>query len=280
MALVLAGLGAGGWYLWHREGTAQVATMEREPNNDPATAELLPRATPFTAFLGKRIDAELSDADVYRIPNPGERKVLRVEVSSIPNMDILLEVVRSGYSTPVLTANGGGRGVSEAVANFPVVAADYYLRVREQWISGRSPTENVSDPYIIKWDYVTPGPDEEREVNDSLEQADPISAGQTVRGYIGWGGDVDVYCLRQDASSVQAVLTPPSSLDLVLRVVNRGTASSRAVDEHGAGEAERSPTIDQGSADRTCFEVSPAAGPGARMDADATYSLEVREVEP
>src|SRR5690606_6386362 len=119
--------------------------------------------------------------------------------------------------------------------NFAIEGRVHYLRVRELWESGAFPTENVSDPYTITWRIVEPEEGEEREVNDSLELAEPLRVGEERRGYIGWGGDVDMYCLAEDASDVVARLTPVPSLDLVLERVERPTGRVHRFDEGRVG---------------------------------------------
>ena len=74
----------------------------------------------------------------------------------------------------MLIADSAPEGVDEDIAPFPMLAPTYYLRVREDLRPGHYPTENVSDTYSIRFDWVTPGHDDEREVNDSLDLANEI----------------------------------------------------------------------------------------------------------
>src|SRR5690606_30286071 len=141
------------------------------------------------ARLGRRLSTTLSDADVFVVRNEtGERRVFSFDVSGIPNMDIVVDVVRAGIERPVLRADSGGRGGRESVPNFVLENGVYYLRVRDTWMKGDYPTENVSDPYTIAGSFVTPGPEDEREVNESIELANTIELGARARGYIGWVG--------------------------------------------------------------------------------------------
>ncbi|MEC7522523.1 MAG: protein kinase [Myxococcota bacterium] len=277
-ALVMLMLGValgGGWWAWQQRPRPQ-ATTETEPNDALVSADPLPPDTPFEAYLGRRLDEERSDADFYRLDNPGgERRVVRVDVSAIPNMDLVFELYKEGItSAPVLTADSGSMGVPESVPNFVIDGPTYYLRVRELWESGRLPTENVSDPYTVRWSFVTPEEGDEREVNDSLELAEEVTMGSRRRGWIGWGGDVDAYCLSGDATDVVARVEGVSSLDLVLEVVDRVTGRVRRYDAHEVGQGEVSEAVPRAQDGTLCFEVAahrPKVGSG--NDADEPYVL-------
>jgi len=275
--LLLAGAAAGGVWLYRQDFPRPVPTHEEEPNNEPNQANALPPHTPVRGILGKRLARTFGDADVFVLRNSGgARRPMRFEVTAIPNIDLMVEVVRKGASTPVLVADSGGVGEPEAVPNFPLVGSTYYLRVREHWERGAMPTENVSDRYRISWDFVQPGPQDEREVNDSLELAGTVGLGEVRRGFIGWAGDVDTYCLAEDGVSVVARVGAIRDVDLVLRVVDRGRASSIKIDERGVGEGELSEPIGRAMSGDTCFELSAAAaGGGRRANAQQPYELRV-----
>ncbi|HJL17669.1 MAG TPA: protein kinase [Sandaracinaceae bacterium LLY-WYZ-13_1] len=254
--LLLLGAGAGGAWAWSQRPVEQV-TAETEPNDEIVDADPLPRETPFEAYLGERLDEQRSDADFYLLRNPGgERRTVRIAVSAIPNMDLTFEVYRDGISSPLLTADSGGMGQPEVVPNFVIEGPTYYVRVRELWESGRLPTENVSDPYAIEWSFVEPAEDDEREINDSLELAGTLGVGQSRRGYVGWGGDVDVYCLAEDATDVVARLEAVPSLDMILERVDRTTGRVARFDENRVGGDERTDAVARASAGQLCFEVS------------------------
>lgn len=273
LLLVVGLIGLGGFAWFHRP--TPIATRESEPNDLISQADPLPEGLRVEAYLGKRMNEEQSDADFYRLDNPGgARRTVRIEVTAIPNMDIVFELFREGISSPLLTADSGGIGAPEVVPNFVIEGPTYYLRVRELWGTGRFPTENVSDPYAVRWQFVTPDDDEEREVNDSLELAEPISVGESRRGYIGWGGDQDSFCLAEDAKNFVVHLEPVSTLDLVLELVDRESGYVRTIDEAPLGQGETSGIIDEGAAGTLCFVVSarrPKEGLG--NDPDERYTL-------
>ncbi len=277
LAALTAALIAGAAFAWQNR-PVEVSTSEQEPNDELTQANELPEGTVLTGHLGRRLDESRSDADIYLLRNPGgRRRVVRIDVSAVPNMDITFDLYRGGStSAPVLMADSGGLGQAESVPNFVLDGNSYYLRVRELWESGRLPTENISDPYEVSWRYVEPVEFEEREVNDSVELAGTITMNGLVRGFVGWGGDEDVYCLESEASDVVARLEAVSSLDLVLRRIDRATGRATTFDEHGAGRGEISDALERAGAGRWCYEVSanrPKEGLG--NDATQRYVLHI-----
>jgi serine/threonine-protein kinase len=280
LALLLGGAGAGAW-VW-KTHKPPIATTETEPNNEPATANALVPGHPVTAYLGRRISPAYSDADVYVLRNPGgAARYLRFAVTALPNMDLVVDVVRAGTVTPVLRADGSGRGGPEAVSAFPMDGPTYYLRVREYWRAGEPPTENVSDPYTIEWSFVTPGPDDETEVNDSPELSDDLRLGGSRRGHIGWNDDHDVYCLAEAATNVRASIEGVEGLDLVLESSERSGAVETRADANGLGLGETLPTIADAPAHITCFTVSATTErQGARANAALMYTLRLERGEP
>jgi serine/threonine-protein kinase len=273
-AMLLGGVGAGAVFLYRsRDILPSTPSVESEPNNQPAEANRLPPDTRLRASLGARIDEARGDVDLFRLEGlDGSRQVIRVDVSPLPHVDLIVSLFRAGVGTPVLSVDSGGEGEGEQIPNFPVVTDRYYVQVRERWVAGERPTESISDTYRVEWGFVDLAAGDEREVNDSLELANPIDPGGERRGFIGWKGDVDHFCLSADSSPVRAVLEPVPNVDLVLRLVHRGDVRSFKVDEGGVGQGERSEAIEDATARYTCFEVS-AAGEGS--NADVMYRLQL-----
>lgn len=277
--LLLAGLGVGGWWGYSKvAATPSIPSAETEPNNTPEEANDLPPEVEVSGTIGQRQDTELGDVDLYRIRNGDGRRLLRVSVSALPNMDLMVDVIRMGHRNPILSADSGGVGVEERIPNFPLAEGEYLLRVRERWITGRLPTENISDRYTIRWELVDIEPGWESEVNDSLELANPVALGSEVHGYLGWRGDVDLYCLRDTAPGVHVELSPIPGVDGVLRVVDRTRSSSRKVDLAGLSAPE---TVHVAATDSTCFEVSADENEEAALhaNADDAYTITFRAGE-
>ena len=277
LVLMVAG-GAGAW-AWQGRARIMRSDTEKEPNDVPDQANTLWPDLTTKAYLGRRHSPRESDRDWFRIDNPGGApRILRVEVSGIPNMDVVVEVVEPGDTQPLIKADNGGRGAGEVVSGLRVSDTSYYLLVRELWVSGQPPTENVSDPYTVKYVLSAPGPDVEVEPNDSLDRAGVLAPGVGVRGTLIGRHDLDNYCLASPVlgTSADVSLAGVPDLDLVLRVVDPGRSESRVVDQGGIGAPEQFTGLPLAAGrPPPCFEVSARSGVGAQQNALVPYALTV-----
>ena len=263
-------LGVGGWHYATR------GPSEREPNHTEKDANRLAEKTEMEAYLGQRLDEQTGDVDLFAIEHTGvEGRPAIVEVSSIPNMDVTLELLRVGEQEPVVFTDTHGLGEGERLPNVPVEPGTYLIRVREKADSQPLPTENVSDEYYVRWELRDPDPAFEREPNDSLELAESLALGTERRAWIGWPGDVDTFCLSEDAERVVAQVSALSGVDLVLRIVDRRTERSGKHDAKGAGSGETTKTWRNAKAGLLCVEVSadPSDDRGASAQPDETYGV-------
>jgi len=277
LAILVGGLGVGAWFAWQEYDARDVVpTAESEPNDQPENADELPADVSIQGSLGKRQSTELGDVDLFRITNPGgSRRLLDLHISGLPNIDLVVDVVRAGESDPVLSADGAGVGGDEHIRGFPLTDSTYLIRVRERWISGELPTENISDEYTIRYELLEQAEGEESEVNESLELANELAVGGRIRGRIGWGGDVDAYCIPGTVDEGYVELSGVESLDLRLRTVDRVLQRSRIFDEGGIGEVERAPiTAGQGR----CVEVSVDSDERGTAISDPDHGYELRHV--
>jgi len=196
-------------------------------------------------------------------------------VSSIPNIDVVVELLRPGREEPLVVADSRGLGQGERLPNVPIEPGTYLIRARERKVGGELPTENVSDAYYVRWRLLEKDRAFEREFNDSLELAEPLGLGAERRGWIGWAGDVDTFCLSEDAKQVVAQVSALGEVDLVLRVVDRRTDRSGKYDDKGAGRGETSKTWRNAEAGKLCVEVSadPRDERGRAAQPDETYGV-------
>ncbi|MCA9534217.1 MAG: protein kinase [Myxococcales bacterium] len=231
-------------------------TEETEPNGQPTEASRLDRDVVVAAHLGRRVSETEGDVDFYRLARRGAgRQHLDIVVSGVPNVDMVVALVRVGSAVPAIEVDAGGVGEGESILAFAVQDDDYLVRVRQRVRPGARPVENVSDAYSIVWRVRTLDLDEEREPNDALETAGSVPLMGVVRGRIGWRNDVDLYCVDGSADRVGARVSGVPGLDLVLRVVQRAEESSTKVDAEGVGEGESVKDL-RVLAGQTCFEVS------------------------
>ncbi len=270
LLLVLAGGGVLAWQL------ASQGPSEKEPNHRVKNATRLPEDTEMEAYLGQRLSEDSSDVDLFEIQHVGsERRAAELEVSAIPNIDVLVELLRPDQDEPLIVADSRGLGQGERLPNVPIEHGKYLIRVREQRAEGELPTENVSDPYYVRWRLLDDDATFEHEPNDSLELAERLGLGAERRAWIGWPGDVDTFCLDVDAEGVIAQVSALGEVDLVLRVVERRTDRSGKYDDNGVGRGETSETWRNAEAGKLCVEVSadPWEESGLLAQPDQTYGV-------
>jgi len=267
---LLAGGGVAAWQLATR------GPSEHEPNHVAENATSLPVNTDMKAYLGQRLSEDSGDVDLFQIEHVGSmRRAAELEVSSIPNIDVVVELLRPGREEPLVVADSRGLGQGERLPNVPIEPGTYLIRARERRVEGELPTENVSDAYYVRWRLLENDRAFEREFNDSLELAEPLGLGAERRGWIGWAGDVDTFCLSEDAKQVVAQVSALGEVDLVLRVVDRRTDRSGKYDDKGAGRGETSKTWRNAEAGKLCVEVSadPRDERGRAAQPDETYGV-------
>jgi len=270
LLLVLAGTGVAAWQLATR------GPSEKEPNHSPKNATRLVEDVEMEAYLGQRLSEVTGDVDLFEIEHlESERRAAEIEVSSIPNMDVLVELLKPDREEPLIASDSRGLGQGERLPNVPIEPGKYLIRVREKSVEGELPTENVSDEYYVQWRLLDDDTNFERELNDSLELAEPLALGTERRGWIGWPGDVDTFCLSDDAERVIAQVSALAEVDLVLRVVDRRTNRSGKYDDKGAGRGETSKTWRNAEAGTLCVEVSadPRDERGHLAQPDETYGV-------
>ncbi len=270
LLFLLAGGGVAAWQLATR------GPSEREPNHIAADATHLPEGVTMEAHLGQRLSEDSGDVDLFEIEYVGNRRrAADLLVTSIPNMDLIVELLEAGQDEPLLVADSRGLGQGERLPNVPIEPGKYLIRVRERSAEGELPTENVSDEYYVRWRLLDDDGSFEREFNDSLELAEPLELGTERRAWIGWAGDVDTFCLSEDAGRVVAQVSALAEVDLVLRVVDQRTDRSGKYDAKGAGRGETSKTWRNVEAGKLCVEVSadPRDERGRTAQPDETYGV-------
>ena len=268
--LLLAAGGVAAWQL------LSAGPSEREPNHTVTEATRLPQDTEMEAYLGQRLSEDSGDVDLFEIENLDlVRRAAEIEVSAIPNMDIVVELLPSGADVPLVVADSRGLGEGERLPNVALEPGLYFIRVRERYVEGELPTENVSDEYDVRWQLLAQDESFEREPNDSLELAEALPFGVERRAWLGWPGDVDTFCLGEDADSVVAQVSALAEVDLVLRVVNRRTERSGKVDDKGVGRGETSKPWRGAEEGALCIEVSadPLDESSRAAQPDETYGV-------
>lgn len=270
LLLILLGGAVAAWQLATR------GPWEREPNHSATNATPLLENTEMKAYLGQRLSETSGDVDSFEIVHSGpERRAAEIDVSSIPNMDVLIELLKPDQEQPIIVGDSRGLGQGERLPNVPLEPGRYLVRVHERPVDGTMPTENVSDAYVIRWRRLDSDESFEHEPNDSLELAESIALGVERRGWIGWSGDVDTYCLSEEAERVLAQVSALAEVDLILRVVDQRADRSGKYDDTGVGRGETSKIWRSAESQTLCVEVSADARDenGRPAQPDATYGV-------
>ena len=194
--VLMAILGGGaGTLLWgYLEGGWFERTSESESNNQRSQANYIELHRPIKGHIGKRLSDTQGDIDWYRVrPDKGAPpSLLRIEVSPVPNIDLVVEAYEGDKKTPAFVANEHGVGRGEIIPNLRF-DGPVFIRIAEAPGVVKVPTENSSDAYTLVATPRTPAPNEEREPNDDLYSAQEMPIGAPIIGYHGRKGDADYY---------------------------------------------------------------------------------------
>jgi len=189
-------------------GTPGAATDEVEPNDSADVA------TPLAVGGSARgkIEPE-TDADYYRIEvtQPGALTV----TTNLVDADLTVDIEDSG-GTIIAKSDRGGVRVREGVPNLGVQPGRYTAIVRKKPPPVKKtpkskkgapppapPTAAAPISYEITATLATPAANTEREPDDDRGTANDLIVGDTVQGFIGWTGDVDLWKLSVEALSAK-----------------------------------------------------------------------------
>jgi hypothetical protein len=236
----VAALG-GGVALFARFGGERAELVEREPNNTPGYANLLPMGAPLRGTIGKLNADGHGDVDYFRVPAGKGVRAVDARLEGIPSVDLVLEIY-DAEGRRIAKSDEHGRGWGEWLQPTTIGPGEAYLAVREVWIQGAKPTEEAADPYTLTVRWGPPQAGWESEPNDWPAAATPLHAPGRLRGYLGRADDQDWFAITVDHDgALTGSVSAPAGVDLVLmrdpsKPGNPG--EKRPIDKHGAGGAE------------------------------------------
>jgi len=183
------------------------AGHETEPNDRAPDANPVPFGARVRGQIGRRLDADRSDRDFFRVTVPAGTSVVQLDYRALPNIAPCLLIYRLGSDDPMLHYCIGQADRSLTVPTLRLDPGDYYIAVlqdRESYVdASQTPVlENVSDSYELSLGPSEMPADVEVEPNDVHDTATPVAPGTTKRGKLAWMRDVDVFCAT-DTSPVQ-----------------------------------------------------------------------------
>lgn len=240
LPLVIGIAGFAAYWLVFREKVIYFPNKEMEPNNTPMKATLVKANRSIAGHIGRRVSATESDRDWYKFDIPGPKaQMIQARVGAIRNMDITLELF-DAMGGRLANADSSGKGSGEIITNWVADPGQYFLLVREVWMTGVAPTENVTDAYSIKVLWTPYSKEWELEPNNRPDRANPIKPGDSVRGYLGGVKDHDLYKITADKGLLAGVVSGIKGVDLVLEIIQRpGRKKDRVVDDEAQSAGER-----------------------------------------
>jgi len=171
------------------------ANAELEPNDDIFRATPLPRNGYREGFISPRTDVD------YYVLKTDEPVLARFHLSGVDRLDLVLSVVapdEKGGEKVLLRANDGAVKEPE-ILNSVYCAGQCWVKVEGalrkvegKWVRDY---ENSEQPYRLTVSSVPDTGAEEREPNNTPEQATPILFGRPIRGTIHPKKDVDFFRL-------------------------------------------------------------------------------------
>jgi serine/threonine-protein kinase len=166
------------------------ATAEKEPNDQAATATLLPRDKPVSGLVGEPSATGEPDFDYYQIPAGKERRAVTAEITGVPEVDLVLELF-DDKGKLVSKVDQTRQGEGESLGPVAIGAGPAFVRARPVWAVGEAPAAGSSTPYELTVDWGKPRPDWELEPNDAPEAANRIEKENAVSGYLASAEDQD-----------------------------------------------------------------------------------------
>lgn len=259
------------------------ANAELEPNDDIGHATPLPTNGFRQGFISPK-----GDVDYYVLHSdpPG---IYRLQLSGIEHVDLQLSVQRmtdAGTEQTAMRVNDGAIKEPEYLNNL-FCAPDCFLRVEAapRKVDGKivHDQENPDQPYRLT---VTPVQDiahEEREPNNTAEDATPIALGQPMRGTIQPRRDVDDFKLDLSArpvrTPIKATLLGILKVDVALflyRLEDDGKLSLVQTSNKGKGDQ---PEVIRYSAEPGIYVFEVRDTHNRESNFQDSYQLTVEESE-
>ena len=192
--LLLGAATAGVYRYWQRDLEKGVSAVEREPNNEPAQANRIALGVPIRGMIGTPLSDRESDRDIF-VLDLAEPAALSVEVTGVPDMNLVLEVLQVDNTAPGeqklvsrLFLDDAPAGEGERVDALIAHAGPLYVRIQERAYfteQPRPPRETTQASYILTVSKTPTDGQMEIEPNDTLLGATRVGIAKAVVGFTG-----------------------------------------------------------------------------------------------
>lgn len=207
------------------------ASAEYEPNDNLAHATPLPLEGYREGFLTPK-----SDVDYY-VVRPPQPSLVRFELSGVEKLDLQLSLVEPGAkpgTEHLLQRSNDGAVKEPERLNSVACSKECFVKVEGalrkvdgKWVRE---FENPDQPYRLTVRTIPDDGSEEREPNDTADQATAIALGKPIRGTIYPKRDADFFRLdlsdRPVKTALRATLTGILKVDVALFLYQRGDDGS------------------------------------------------------
>jgi hypothetical protein len=202
------------------------ANAEYEPNDDLAHATPLPLDGYREGFLTPKTDVD------YYVVRPPRPSLVRFELSGVEKLDLQLAVVEPGAkpgTERVLQRSNDGAVKEPERLNSVACDKECFVKVEGalrkvdgKWVRE---FENPDQPYRLTARAIPDDGSEEREPNDTADQATPLTLGRPIRGTIYPKKDADFFRLdlsdRPVKTALRVTLTGILKVDVALFLYQR-----------------------------------------------------------
>jgi len=258
------------------------ANAEYEPNDDLAHATPLPLDGYREGFLTPKTDVD------YYVVRPPQPSLVRFELSGVEKLDLQLSLVEPGPkpgTERVLQRSNDGAVKEPERLNSVACAKECYVKVEGalrkvdgKWVRE---FENPDQPYRLTVRTVPDDGSEEREPNDTADQATPITLGRPIRGTIYPKRDVDFFRLdlsdRPLKTALKATLTGILKVDVALFLYQRGEDGSLTLVQTSDRAKGDAPEVIRYAADPGIYLFKVQDSKNRESNFQDSYQLTVEE---
>jgi hypothetical protein len=255
---------------------------EYEPNDDLAHATPLPLDGFREGFLTPK-----TDVDVY-VVRPPQPSLVRFELSGVERLDLQLSVVEPGAkpgTEKVLQRSNDGAVKEPERLNSVACNKECFVKVEGalrkvdgKWVRE---FENPDQPYRLVARAIPDDGTEEREPDDTVDQATPLTLGKPIRGTVYPKKDVDYFRLdlsdRPVKTALKATLTGILKVDVALFLYQRGEDGSLSLVQTADRAKGDAPEVIRYAADPGVYLFKVQDSKNRESNFQDSYQLTVEE---
>ncbi len=258
------------------------ANAEYEPNDDLAHATPLPLDGYREGFLTPKTDV---DTYVVRPPQPS---LVRFELSGVEKLDLQLSLVEPGSkpgTEKVLQRSNDGAVKEPERLNSVACNKECFVKVEGalrkvdgKWVRE---FENPDQPYRLTARAIPDDGSEEREPNDTADQATPLTLGKPIRGTVYPKKDVDYFRLdlsdRPVKTALKATLTGILKVNVALFLYQRAEDGSLSLVQTADRAKADAPEVIRYAADPGIYLLKVQDSKNRESNFQDSYQLTVEE---